>query len=56
MFRTLDEYTLGEEKEIEILVFVENRGEDAFEAMLNISFPPGVSFYKIKDKRFVSTL
>ncbi|XP_052258576.1 integrin alpha-8-like isoform X2 [Dreissena polymorpha] len=50
--QTLDYYTLGEEKEVEILVFIENRGEDAFEAMLNITFPEGVTFNKIKDKKF----
>ncbi|XP_053374403.1 integrin alpha-8-like isoform X2 [Mercenaria mercenaria] len=50
--QTRDSYTLGEDEKIEVLVFVENRGEDAFESMLNISFPPGVTFYKTKNKKY----
>lgn len=49
---TRDSYTLGEDKKLEILVFIENRGEEAYESMLNITFPPGVSFYRAKDKKF----
>ncbi|XP_060592607.1 integrin alpha-V-like isoform X3 [Ruditapes philippinarum] len=50
--QTRDSYTLGQDDKIEILVFVENRGEDAFEATLNITFPPGVEFYKNKNIKY----
>ncbi|WAQ93469.1 ITA2-like protein [Mya arenaria] len=49
---THDSYTLGEEKELDILVFVTNKGEDAFESILNITVPEGVEFRKIKDKKY----
>ncbi|KAL4222463.1 hypothetical protein ACF0H5_018503 [Mactra antiquata] len=47
-----DTYTLGEDKKIEIIVLIENRAEDAFESILNITFPPGVTFYRTKNKKF----
>lgn len=54
IFRAYDTYTLGEDKKIEIIVLIENRAEDAFESVLNITFPPGVTYYRTKNMKSVS--
>ena len=41
---------------LQLLVFVENRGEESYESMLNITLPPGVSFFRITDRKYVSTV
>ena len=39
---------------LQILVFVENREEASYETMLNITLPPGVSFFRITERKYVS--
>ena len=39
---------------LQVLVFVENRGEESYESMLNITLPPGVSFFRITNRKYVS--
>jgi len=42
-------YALGSEEEIELAVAVENRGEDAFEAMVRIFIPADVDYISVED-------
>ena len=39
---------------LQLLVFVENRGEESYESMLNITLPPGVSFFRITNRKYVN--
>lgn len=43
----VDDYILGSKDFLKFDVLVENRGEDAFEAMYNLKVPAGIDFVKI---------
>lgn len=43
----VDRYLLGSEQRLELDVIVENKGEDAFEAMFNLQLPAGIDYIKI---------
>lgn len=48
VFRSVSKYLLGSGERFFINVLVENRGEDAFEAMYNLQIPPGMNFINIE--------
>ncbi|KAL3831471.1 hypothetical protein ACJMK2_023216 [Sinanodonta woodiana] len=48
-----DSHILGELVKLDILVVIENLGEDAYEAMLVIHLPPGAKYNQITNKKFV---
>ncbi|KAK3588064.1 hypothetical protein CHS0354_012112 [Potamilus streckersoni] len=48
-----DSHILGELEKLDILVLIENRGEDAYEAMLVIYLPPGAKYNQITNKKYV---
>ena len=61
--RVSDSHVLGQkvvrgktEGMLQLLVFVENRGEGSYETILNITLPPGVKFFGITDRKYVSSI
>ena len=60
-YRLSDSHILGQKVQrgktegmLQVLVMVENRRENAYEAMLNMTLPSGVSFFRITGKEYVS--
>ena len=42
----IDSYLMGSNEHLEIQTEINNRGEDAFNAMLEVQLPPGVTYNK----------
>ena len=49
-------YVIGTQAEVDIKVVIENFGEDAFEAFVEIEFPDGVEYINVDSSNSVSTL
>lgn len=46
-FRNVTRYLLGSNEKLELLVLIENLGEDSFETTMKLQLPEGVDFNKI---------
>lgn len=51
LFRVSAEHIIGSTTDLEILIIVENRGEDSFNTKLWIDLPPGVTYNTITNQR-----
>lgn len=49
----MDQYLIGSRKRLELDLSVENKGEDAFEAMLYLQMPLDINYVKINKSKMV---
>ena len=56
IFSSSENYLIGSENRLELHINVTNRGEDAYEASLLVSFPPNVHYIKTELLKTVSVI
>lgn len=52
----MEEYLIGSTDNVELGVSIDNKGEDAFEAMMFLTIPGDLSYVKVDKGKLVSAL